>query len=319
MRNRRTPPPWREVRAGLLLAVGITAASTTIFFTDQIRRSIQEGPILTVSTPAAPGLHAGSDVWVAGRLVGRVISVSFQPPAIGRAGNVVIRAVLHRSAGEYVRRDATATIRPSDLLAPVVLAIDPGSPGEPALDFADTLRTGPADADLERVLALLDSLRDNSARAAPIGRRLAEEMRSGRGSLAAFRRDTTVRRLLQSSRERVRTLRTRRGSLARLATDSLIVVRLDSVMRRAARLAAVRETLRVARAAEAWDLGATLERLRTRLATIDRRLAEGRGSAGRAIHDDEILRQAKLLRARLDTVVVELSRNPLRWLRFRIF
>ena len=67
------------------------------------------------------------------------------------------------------------------------------------------------------------------------------------------------------------------------------------------------------------ELVASLGRVSERLARMDSLMRAGQGTAGRAVYDDEIRRQQRLFRARLDTVRTELTRRPWRWMRFKLF
>lgn len=67
------------------------------------------------------------------------------------------------------------------------------------------------------------------------------------------------------------------------------------------------------------SLAERLERISAGLDKLDRDLRAGRGTAGRALYDDEIARQQEAFQARLDSLRSELRRKPWRWLRFKLF
>lgn len=313
-------PAWRDVRTGLLLMAVLLAAALLVFFMDEIRRSLEEGPHLVVEMDEAPALEPGSGVWVAGRPAGRVTRVRFQASEGGAAGSVVIDAVLHREVGGTVRADATARVRESSLLAPMVLAIRPGSPDAPPYDFSDTLRRITESVDREDVSALADSLRTLLREARPVASRFARTVREGPGTLARLRADTLLEAELGRSLARLDRLlpRGRHGFLARMARDTLLSAHLRSI---AASLRELR-TLGAREGRDAGDLEALrriLDRLAARLDAVEGDLARGRGTLGRALYDSAILYQTRLLRSRMDSLRAELVAHPLRWLRFRIF
>jgi hypothetical protein len=92
-------------------------------------------------------------------------------------------------------------------------------------------------------------------------------------------------------------------------------------------LASIRATLSQLgdeeRASEVADAVVTLtrrlERIAVSLDAIDMDLRTGKGTAGRALYDDEIERQQESARARLDSLKSEVRREPWRWLRVRLF
>lgn len=322
----RTDPRRRgsrsEIRTGFLLIALLAGLATAVFYLDEILRGTQEGPRLVVVSESAPELAPGSPVWVAGRPVGRVLEVRFRSPGTAGAGNVVVRAVLNRGVAGIIRADATASIQPADLLEPVVLSIRPGSPEAPPFDFADTLRATADTLDQERAMALIDSLRASFADQRSRSDELRRAITRGGGTLAGIRRDTALRRSLLEGRRKMEVLGSERwseGSLGLLLRDTVLGPSVKRIRARFARLAALRDSLRRPPPAGAEEALPALASLRRRIGDLEADLRAGRGTAGRALYDEEATRQLGLLRARLDSVVSELVFSPGRWLRFRLF
>lgn len=322
---------WREVRTGLLLLAALAALALAVFFSDAIRREVEEGPRLLVVAREAPGIAPGSPVWVAGRPSGRITSVEFLSPRPAERGEVFIEAVLQRDVARAIRSDATASVEPSALLAPEVLAVDPGSPSAPPFDFADTLRTEETQVRPEEVMALGDSLLVLLRDLRPLGERLRAELREGAGTLPTLRRDPETLEAVDRRLERLSDILARldrgEGSAGRLLADTALAVHLRSLGARLDSLGAHLErrafTGAGPDAAEAagspTSLAAALDRLARRTAALDSLLETGAGTAGRLLYDDAIARETRLLRSRLDSLRVDLARRPLRWFRFRIF
>jgi hypothetical protein len=322
MRTRRGALVWRDVSTGFALIGIVTAVSLSVFFLDEIRRAFEEGPRLVAISESAPELVPGSIVWVAGRPAGRVLSVAFREPRGPGSGNIVIEAVLRRSVGDVMRRNATARIQPSDLLEPVVLAIDPGSPEQPPFDFADTLVTIAANLELERLLAQLDSLRVDTDRRVSRAGQLRRVMLEGPGSAAALRRDRTLRSSLEERRQEFLDLRpgdTGGGAIGALLRDTTLAARLDSTRARLSRFEITRDSLIRGGAIGSEDVSDALTSLGESLRLLDEDLQAGYGTVGRVLYDDAVSRQVDRLRTRIDTVFAELLANPRRWLRVRIF
>lgn len=310
----------RRARIGAGLIAGIAIVSLTVFFLDAIERATSDGPRVTMLADAAPGLEPGSTVWVAGRPVGRVLRLDFRPPGEVEGGVVIIEAVLQRGVGPILRADASAQIGASGLLEPEIIAIDPGTSTLPPWDFADTLRA-PTDALTEEDLrAMADTLLQARVALAESLRGLRERIRRGGGTLAAFEANPEV---LETVGERTRRLgrlveeEIPDGTLGRLGRDTLITWRLERIRARMARL----DSLPGRRNAldELERATGALDGLHARIARLSEGLDRGEGTAGRALRDGEIARQTALLRARLDSLVVELMRDPSRWLRVRVF
>ena len=308
-----------KVRRGLIL-IGLCAAlALAVFFLDVAIRATAEGQRITVFAEAAPELRPGSPVWVAGRPVGRVLSVSFREPG-AEGGPLQIRAVLERGVEDQISRNATAEIRASELLAPVVVAIDPGDPASGPWDPSTPLETRADPLDREALLALADSLLD-------AGRRLAEQTERTRavfdrrsGSLQRLRSDPDPLLGLRDDLERLREVLVRdfpESTLARLASDTIVGPAAARLQGRLDALA--RSPGRAGAEAAATAMSEALDALERRVAELSRGLEAGEGTLGRALVDGELSRRFAELRSTLRDLTAYLMRDPSPWLRVRIF
>ena len=313
MRSDPSRLPWHRLRTGLLLLAGIAFTALVVFFLDVVLRELSEGPTLHVAADRASNLQPGAAVWVAGVPAGRVTSVRFREPRAGGGHRVLVRAVLDREAAELLRADASAVIREAALLAPSVVAVDPGD-AAPPFAFSDTLRTRPR-IGADEILARADSLRQRLTALRPLADSLDRRVADGPGTLAAMRRDDALAADLRSGLARLRRLsrRTEEGSARLLSRDSALAASWDRI---AARSDTLRRALPDGRLAE---LDRTLADVERRLAALERRLYEPRGTLGRLRHDGALERERRALEARLDSVRAELWRDPFAWLRVRLF
>lgn len=307
----RRDPPAPAIRKGTLQLILLAAVAAAVFFLDVVLREMSEGPELTIAAPAARNLEPGADVWVAGVPAGRVLSVRFRERS-GDEGPVLVRAVLNEDAAATIRRDASVALHQSALLEPAVVSIRPGT-ASAAFDFSDTLRARPLTGATD-VLARLDSLAAELRGLRPLGRRLGRRLEEGPGTLAALRADTALGRDLRRLAGRLEGLAERipAGSAARLAADRELAATWDTLAARSRRLARGMD-------AGAGPVAASLDSLAATATGVARRLEEGRGSLARFAVDSALAREARGIRARLDSVRAELLAEPLRWLRFRLF
>jgi len=314
MRIDRELPGWSNLRRGAtLIGIGVTLC-LTIFLMDEARLAIESGATLMLVAQEAGDLRPGADVWLAGVQAGVVTEIRFLEDAPHESPHLAIRAVLSREAARALRRDAGATIQPSGLLAPFVVDLTAGRGGQPPYDFADTLRAE-ISVTTRAIVALGDSLRRVLKELQPIVDRLKRDVRAGGGTLAELTTRPAPFFALREDLARLRSLTSHPGSLERLARDTALVAalrrssdRLEMVAERSVSGRDSRERVR-----------RSLRSLSENVDALGRRLAAARGTAGRAAHDTELDLQLHLLRARLDTVKSELARNPLAWLRFRLF
>jgi len=259
----------------------------------------------------------GAEVWVAGARAGRVLSISFGSPTSTGSDRVIVDAVLFREMAGLLRADATARISPSALLAPPVLHIDPGTDSSGEFVFDDTMTVAPR-FEPEQFMALSDSAVASIGRLAGLSERFQLQLAAGDGTLGRFRSDSA---LFARMRERASVLTgiamevSETGSLVRLARDDSLRV---ALARTGENLRAFAQAAPVA-AAGLDSLTRELNALTRRLGAIRADLDRGHGTLGRGMNDGEIADQVDKLRAARDSAIVELSRNPLRWLRFRLF
>lgn len=307
--------PWSRLRTGTALIAGLAAALAAIFFSDVVVREITEGPELTVTADEARDLEPGSAVWVAGVPAGRITSVRFRRAGPQGRQPVVVRAVLRQDAAGILRADASAQIRASALLAPAVLALDPGRAPAP-YDPVDTLRADPG-PDRAEIRAQADSLAGALEGLVPLADSLRDRLEEGPGTLAALRGDDALRADLRRAGERGLALArdASDGSAAKLARDTAARAAL------ARTVDVLRGLAERGRAGEAGAdslarrLGATLDRLDR----LGRHLDAGRGTAGRLLRDRALERERGRFRAKMDSLRAELLADPLMWLRFRLF
>ncbi len=319
MRPVRRSDSWRAHLPGILILIGLVLLSTTVFFLDTIRRALAEGPEITVVAAEARGLTPGADVWVAGSPSGRVTRVDFDDPAGPARSRVVIQARIHWTAVPQLGADTEARIGSSALLAPVVLKLDPGGPGQGPFDFADTLAVPPLRS-TERLLALTGAARGAVDTLLSFSQELTDRLAEGPGTAGALRRDTLlVERMREVSVNAISVysvLQAEDALPARLRADSLGPALADLIGN-------LRDLGSEPRAADVTaavtELTERLERIAVSLDRLDRDLRAGRGTAGRALYDDEISRQKVAFEARLDSLKSELRRKPWRWLRFKLF
>lgn len=316
--DRAAAASWRQLRLGAGILVLLAVAAAAVFFVDSLESELSEGPRLYVEAASAGGIEVGSDVWIAGIRAGRVEAVRLERPGSG-GGPILVQAVLDRDAARLLRADASASLRASALLAPAVVALNPGTEIDRPFRFRDTLVARPA-LRVDELLARADTLRSRLHDLAPEGRALASRLANGPGTLASLRAHPATLDSLRAdlARSRRLALASPGGTAMRLLRDTALRREAHRVRARLAALAAPGGPLARTRRERAVLWGA-LDSLRHRKRLLDARLAEGRGTAGRVLHDRAIQRERALFRARMDSVKTELFAHPLRWLRFALF
>ena len=133
---------WRELTGGIIAAAVIAAVTLAVLLFARVGGLHGKKVTLYVVTSEAPGILAGTEVWVAGQKEGVVNDVTFQPPTAPESERVVITTELLKEVLPSVRRDSYAQIKPGgSLIGTLVVAISPGTATAPPLRDGDTIYT----------------------------------------------------------------------------------------------------------------------------------------------------------------------------------
>ena len=131
---------WRELTGGIIAAAVIAAVTLAVLLFARVGGLHGKKITLYVVTAEAPGILAGTEVWVAGQKEGVVKDVTFQPPTAPESERVVITTEFLTEAMPSVRRDSYAQIKPGgSLIGTLVVAISPGTATAPPLGDGDTV------------------------------------------------------------------------------------------------------------------------------------------------------------------------------------
>jgi phospholipid/cholesterol/gamma-HCH transport system substrate-binding protein len=133
---------WKELTGGIVAAAIIAAVTLAVLLFARVGGLHGKKVTLYVATSEAPGILAGTEVWVAGQKEGIVNDVTFQSPTAPEAERVVITTEFLKEALPSVRRDSYAQIKPGgSLIGTLVVAISPGTATAPQLRDGDTIYT----------------------------------------------------------------------------------------------------------------------------------------------------------------------------------
>ena len=233
---------------------------------------------------------------------------------------MVIQAALKNNAGSFVRADARATVRTSDFLAPMVLAIDPGSGSEAPWDYTDTLHTEEPPHNPETIIALSNSLLEGVQRLKIQAEETKRAVENGPGSLALIQQNPSLLQAMRDELEQMQeTLENNlpHSLLGQLSSDTVVgpsftrmkdrLAQWSNLPRRKSTLASIKASIKA------------FETISSRLQQIIRNVAVGQGTAGRSLVDKELAYQVELLKAQISDVSEHLKNHPATWLRVRVF
>src|SRR2546423_6645440 len=95
---------WRELKGGMI-AVGVIAAIVLgIFAFARVGGLHGKKVTLYVVTDEAPGVLAGTEVWLSGEKDGLVTDIAFQPPTTDTLDRLLIKTEVLARALPHIRR-----------------------------------------------------------------------------------------------------------------------------------------------------------------------------------------------------------------------
>lgn len=310
---------WRELKGGVIAVAAITALILIVLVYARVGALHGKKVTLYVVTDEAPGVLAGTEVWLAGDQQGLVKDVSFLPPRVDVAERVLITTDFLKEALPSVRRDSYAQIRPGGrLIGTPIVYISPGTTAAPALKDGDTIHARPkaAIADLgedistigpevtalgaatkelanklDRPVGTLGSVRaygfEDAADVKAGVRSLNERATTAGGTIAAVTRTGLFKRASRTmaAADSIRSLvSSKRGSIGRFRRDSTLVTKAKHVL-------------------------AELDTLRA--------LVNNPVGTIAAVHSDSVLsRQLDQQHILLAELIKDMKENPMRYIRF---
>jgi phospholipid/cholesterol/gamma-HCH transport system substrate-binding protein len=278
----------QEITVGALVVVGVTLFIGGTMWLGG--KSMSRAPTVAIAFSEVETLKRGSPVKVSGVVMGTVQAIEFQG-----FGRVLVRASL--DARVKPRRDATATLASTGLVADAQVNLNPGTAAEPL----------PSDAVIPGTVepGIMSSAGDLTARANQVlagiseiaNKRLAEDLTA---TLQSFQRVAALYgdRTNGPSAELTRTLVELRQMRARLdstLTDLNLAGRMqtaDSLMRNLSRLSE--------------DARSTAARFDTLLARVNR----GEGSLGQFVADTGFYNRARETLRAIQEFVDDLKKHP---------
>jgi hypothetical protein len=135
---------WKELTGGIIAAAVIAALTIAVLLFARVGGLHGKKVTLYVVTAEAPGVLAGTDVWLAGKKEGEVKDISFRPATVPELERILITTEFLKEALPSVRRDSYARIKGGGSLigAPVVY-ISSGTAASPPVGDGDTIHARP--------------------------------------------------------------------------------------------------------------------------------------------------------------------------------
>lgn len=336
----RREPSWGDLRLGIAV-VGVLAVAGGVI----VLAGAKRGPFLPdvvtyyVDVDDAAGIRAGSPVEIGGIPAGKVVDLAIVPSGVAPAGrpdtllpitgldldrrDIRLELSIQERYERWITPGARAQLASIGMGGERYVKISAGDPREPSLERGSEIPTV-ASIDWDIVLARLSRALNETREIVALSEEIRGKVDAGGGSLGRFiadddELDRRIARLQAESQALLSLMDAGPGFVASWRHDPEVVERIERV---AERFEAISDSLDHG-PASGWvrreELDSALADLRSSIADLDARLADGSGAAGRLLHDEELWLQIRVLQARLGELVAAFGADPLGFVNIEIF
>ncbi len=314
---------WSDVRGGIIACFAIAAVVFVVMKFARVGALRGDTITLYARVGEARAIMKGSEVWLSGQKIGKIIDISFLSPDVAdTASRIEIKMevlAVYRSA---MHKDATAQIRNGGTIigAPVVY-ISPGTPRTPEIADRDTVSTHPQ-ADIEGATGRFGT----ATREFPViinnVKLLTSQLKSTEGTVGAFLNTPGgpgVKELAQT--------RLQAGRLGEKLSGGGTVGQFmqGGLTQRADRIMARADSVRTLLASKNASFGrlrrdSTLLNevadIRNELSIVRSLVNEPRGTAGRVLRDSALTNAVADAERQMSLLFADIKKHPLKYIKF---
>jgi phospholipid/cholesterol/gamma-HCH transport system substrate-binding protein len=311
---------WSDVRGGLVATIAIVAIAAATLKYSRVGALHGDTFPLYALVGEARGVLNGSEVWLSGQKIGKIVDIQFRPPSLADTSKriLVVMEVLEQYR-PAMRRDAQAQIRSGGSIigAPVVY-LTSGTPAAALLEPGDTVRTKPQ-LDAEGATGQFGAATQEFPVIINNVKLLAAQLKTTEGTIGAFMNGPGSAPMQQARLQAARLggrLRAE-GTVGRFMQGGL-TTRAQRVMARA-------DSVRTLLASPNTSLGrfrrdstllAEVADIRNELSIVRAQLDEPRGTAGRVLRDSAVTNALGGAEREMTLLIADIKKHPLRYVSF---
>jgi len=295
-----------DVLVGLVIAVAIIVAIIGSLWL--ARGGLSKGYPLYAKFPWSAGLKQGQPVLLGGVNIGYVDEVDLRP-------NGTVLTTFRVGKEYHVPQGTTATVVANGIFGDMAIALTPKGPNPVSIPPGDTVPVGPSGPGIAQLTAKADSV---ATSVNAITTALQKELVTS-GGAADLRKSIATSNVLLLNMNRLvsqfagiaaeqnRQLTLTQASLRR-ATSGVDSAKVDSTVK----------NFREASANMAL-LSADLRQTSLKLDSIIAKVSDGTGTVGKALNDPGAYNDIRALIQHMDSLMVDLKKNPKRYINLKIF
>jgi phospholipid/cholesterol/gamma-HCH transport system substrate-binding protein len=311
---------WSDVRGGVVALVAIVAVAIGVL--KYARVGALRGRTFRVYALVgeARGVLNGSEVWLSGQKVGRIVDIRFRAPENSdTTRRILIEMELLERHRPALHRDAAAQIRAGgSVIGPAVVYLSPGTMRATILRDGDTVLAHPQ-GDLEEATAQFGTAAKELPAIMANVKVLTAQLQTTEGTMGAIMNGPGLREL-RGARVHVLGLGNRLagGGTAGLVMRGGLTVRAGRVMARADSVRALLASPNSSfgRFRRDSTLLAEVSDIRNELTLVRADLDGSRGTAGRALHDSALTDALGEAERQMTLLFADLKKHPLRYISF---
>jgi len=295
-----------DVLVGLVIAVAIIVAIIGSLWL--ARGGLSKGYPLYAKFPWSAGLKQGQPVLLGGVNIGYVDEVDLRPDGI-------VLTTFRVGKQYHVPKGTTATVVANGIFGDMAIALTPKAPNAESIPPGDTVPVGPSGPGIAQLTAKADSV---ATSVNAITTALQKELVASGGV-------TDLRRSLASSNQLILNMNRLVSQFAVIAAEQNRQLTLTQASLRRATSgvdsAKVDSTVKNFREASAnmAALSADLRQTSLKLDSIVAKVSDGTGTIGKALNDPGAYNDIRALIQHMDSLMVDVKKNPKRYINIRVF
>jgi phospholipid/cholesterol/gamma-HCH transport system substrate-binding protein len=314
------PLTWSDVRGGVIACVVILVVAVAVLKYSRVGALHGRTFRMYALVGEARGVTKGSEVWLSGQKVGKIVGITFLPPErADTAKRIQIEMEILEENRGALHRNALAQIRSGGSIigAPVVY-LSPGTMRAPPMRAGDTVHTR-GQQDYEDAASQFGTAAKEFPAIMANVRVLAAQLKATQGTVGAFLNGPGAAEL---QRAHLQTVRLRSG-LSGGGTMGLVMQ--GGLSARASRVMARADSVRTLLASPNSSFGrlrrdstliGEVADIRNELTLVRAALDEPRGTAGRVVRDSALTNTLAAAQQQMTLLFADMKKHPMRYVSF---
>jgi phospholipid/cholesterol/gamma-HCH transport system substrate-binding protein len=310
---------WSDVRGGLIAVVAIAIVAVAILKFLRVGALHGDTFRLYALVGEARGVTNGSEVWLNGQKIGKIIDIRFLPASADTARRIQIEMEILEQYRDAMRNDALAQIRAGgSVVGPPVVYLSAGTVRAAPLQPNDTVHTKPQ-ADVEGATGQFAAATKEFPVIIGNVKLLVAQLKGTEGTAGAIMNGPGLRDLGTAQRRAGRVMvRLSGGGTTGFIMRGGLSTRAQRVMARADSVRALlaSSNTSLGRFRRDSTLAGEVADIRNELTLLQANLASGRGTAGRAVSDSALGNALADAQRAMTLLFADLKQHPLRYINF---